>query len=99
MKILRSNELHLVNYLKNSPFFAKETPIQYGIKYVTDSGVPNDDGVIVNFHYSDRAPLLVSVTIQRETANPEHAALIRHYTKGLEVTQLTFSGSPESFDW
>lgn len=99
MKILRSNELHLVNYLKGSPFFAKETPIQYGIQYVTDSGVPNVDGVIVNFHYSDRAPLLVSVTIQRETANSEHAALIRHFAKGLEVTQLTSSYSAEFFDW
>lgn len=99
MKILRSNELTLVNYIKGKPFFAVETPIQCGVQFVTDSGIPNVQGVIINFHYSEKAPLLVSVTIQRDNANPQHAAWIRHFAQGLEVTSSTLVGSSESFDW
>jgi hypothetical protein len=77
MKIARKNELLLVNYLKTSPFLAVETPIQYGIQFTTASGV------IVNFHYSDKAPLLVSITVQRDNANVDEANMIRHFAQSL----------------
>ncbi len=92
MKILRTNELNLVIYLKNSPFFSKEMPIQCGVQYVTESGV------IVNFHYSEKAPLLTSVTIQRDNAHPEHAALIRHFAQGLEAKPAS-TDSVEAWNW
>ncbi|MDD9210808.1 hypothetical protein [Aeromonas dhakensis] len=93
IKILRIYELQLVNYLKGEPFFADEEKIQYGVQFVTKSNV------IVNFHYSDRAPSVVKVTIQRDTANPEHAQFIRHFAEGLQVAPHAFAGSLESLDW
>lgn len=93
IKIFRIHELQLVNYLKADPFFSTAASIQYGVQFVTKSGV------IVNFHYSDKAPSVVSVTIQRENANAGDAQLIRHFAQGLQVTQQAFAGSTESLDW
>lgn len=81
MKIARTHELLLVNYLKSRPFLATEKRIQHGIQFTTASGV------IVNFYYKGKFPDVVTIDVQRDAANIEEADMIRHFAGSLAIAE------------
>lgn len=91
MKIARTNELAFVNYLKSQPFLATEKRIQHGYQFTTASGV------IINFYYKGRSPDVVTIDVQRDTANVEEADTIRHFARGLAIADP--EDPVEFWDW
>lgn len=78
-QIKKENFLHLRNIVLTPPFNATEKAIQYGVQYSLQCGIK------CNFHYSDKYPDILKVTIQNKEADTDIASLLEFHISTIEI--------------